>query len=127
MTTYKSSKRHGLYRSRDGVILGVCRGIAEYFDFSVFWVRVIALAILVFTCFWPAVGFYFLAALIMKPRPVLPINSDDEQEFYNSYTSSKKSAVHRIRRRYHNLERRLQRLEHSVTSPEYDWDRRFNQ
>ncbi|MBP1742726.1 MAG: pspC [Deltaproteobacteria bacterium] len=33
----------GLYRSRKGAILGVCRGIAEYFDFSVFWTRAIAI------------------------------------------------------------------------------------
>ena len=36
----------GLYRSRDGVILGVIRGLAEYFDFSVFWARVIAVVLL---------------------------------------------------------------------------------
>ena len=29
----------GLYRSRNGVILGVCRGIADYFDLSAFWIR----------------------------------------------------------------------------------------
>ena len=28
------NSRTGLYRSRNGVILGVCRGIAEYFDFN---------------------------------------------------------------------------------------------
>jgi phage shock protein C len=125
MKSYDDKKGRGLYRSRKGVILGVCRGIAEYFDFSVFWVRVIALAILLFTCFWPALGFYFLAALIMKPEPVIPIHTEDEREFYDSYAQSRHGAAQRLRRKYENLKRRIQRLEDIVTSPEFDWENRF--
>jgi phage shock protein C len=45
---------HGsLHRSRDGVILGVCRGIADYFDFSVFWTRVTVVILFLLTGFWP--------------------------------------------------------------------------
>ena len=43
----------GFYRSRKGIILGVCRGIAEYFDFSIFWTRIIAVALLLISGFWP--------------------------------------------------------------------------
>ena len=113
------------YRSRNGVILGVCRGIAEYFDFSLFWVRAIAVIILLFTGFWPTLILYFLAALLMKPEPVIPIHTDEEQEFYDSYVHSRKWATERIKRRYENLEHRLQRLEHTVTSPEFDWEQRL--
>ena len=45
----------GLYRSRNGIIFGVCRGLAEYFDFSVFWVRMIAVILLFVTGLWPLV------------------------------------------------------------------------
>ena len=86
----------GLYRSRHGVILGVCRGIAEYFDFSVFWTRAIAVALLLLTWFWPVLILYFAAALLMKPEPVVPINSDEEQEFYDSYLHSRKAAIDRL-------------------------------
>jgi len=58
--------RTGLYRSRHGAIRGVCRGVAEYLDFSVFWTRAIAVALLIFTGFWPMLGIYFLASLVMK-------------------------------------------------------------
>ena len=47
--------RKGLYRSRQGVVFGVCRGLAEYFDFSVFWARAIALVLLFVTGLWPVV------------------------------------------------------------------------
>lgn len=116
----------GLYRSRNGILLGVCKGIAEYFDFSVFWARAITLLSLFFSGFWPIMGLYFIAAILMKPEPVLPIQTDEEQEFYDSYIYSRKGATDRLKRRYKNLERRIQRMEHNVTSREFDWDNRLN-
>jgi phage shock protein C len=116
----------GLYRSRSGLILGVCKGIAEYFDFSVFWTRVIAFMIFLFSGFWPVVVLYFVAALVMKPEPVIPIQDEEQQEFYDSYVHSRRSAAERIRRRYRNLERRIQRMEDLVTTREFDWDSRLN-
>ena len=126
MKRFQSLFQGGLYRSRNGILLGVCKGISDYFNFSVFWIRAIMVIFFFISGFWPIAGIYFIAALLMKPRPVLPIDTDDEQEFYDTYTHSGKSAALRIKRRYENLERRLQRLEHTVTTPEYDWDRRLN-
>ena len=124
----RGSARSGrLYRSRSGMIMGVCRGIAEYFDISVFGVRAVAVALLIFTGLWPVVGIYLLAALIMKPEPVVPIQGEADQEFYNSYTTSRTAAVSRLKRTFDNLDRRLNRMEDLVTSRERDWERRFNQ
>ena len=118
--------RNGIYRSRNGAILGVCKGLAEHFDFSVFWTRVIALILLFVAGFLPAIGLYLLAALLMKPEPVIPIHDAAEKEFYDSYANSRHGAVQRLKRRYENLQRRLQRMEHIVTSAEYDWENRLN-
>lgn len=118
--------RGGMHRSRNGVILGVCRGIADYFDFSAFWVRAVAVCLLIFSGLWPVAVIYFAAALIMKPEPAVPIHSEEEQEFYDSYLSSRRGAVDRLKRRYENLERRIRRMESSVTSREFDWDRKMN-
>ena len=124
MNNYEDPRRP-LYRSRRGMILGVCRGIAEYLNFSVFWTRVIALGILVFTGFWPVTGLYFVAALLMKPEPVVPIENDADCEFYYSYTSSRRMALQRLKSAYDQLDRRIQRMENVVTSREYDWDQRL--
>ncbi len=56
----------------------------------------------------------------------MPISNMDEQEFYDSYLRSKEMATDRIKRRYSSLEKRLQRLEHAVTTPEFDWESRLN-
>jgi phage shock protein C len=98
--------------------------LAENFDFSVFWARVIAIIFLFVSGFWPAIGLYLIAALLMKPAPVVPIENEDEQEFYDSYTNSRHMAARRLKRRFENLERRLQRMEHIVTTQEFDWEDR---
>jgi phage shock protein C len=126
MNRYTRLSRNGIYRSRNGTILGVCKGLAEYFDFSVFWTRVIALILLFVAGFFPAIGLYLLAALLMKPEPVIPVRNSAEKEFYDSYTNSRQGAIQRLRRRYENLQRRIQRMEHIVTSTEYDWENRLN-
>ncbi len=116
----------GLYRSRQGVILGVCRGISDYFDFSLMWTRILAVIFLLVSGFWPAMGLYFIAALLMKPAPVIPIQTEAEQEFYDSYTQSRNGALYRLKRRYQKLERRIQRMENQVTSREFEWENRLN-
>jgi phage shock protein C len=126
MRRYTHIPRNGIYRSRNGIILGVCRGLAEHFDFSVFWVRAITLIFLFVAGFLPAIGLYLLAAVLMKPEPVIPLKNSGEKEFYDSYTYSKQGAVQRLKRRYESLERRIQRMEHIVTAPEFDWENRFN-
>ncbi len=126
MTKYTRSQRNGIYRSRSGLILGVCKGLAEHFDFSVFWTRVIALIFLFVAGILPAIGLYLLAALLMKPKPVIPFKNSAEKEFYDSYTYSRQGAVERLKRRFENLQRRIQRMEDIVTSTEYDWENRLN-
>ena len=66
---YGTYYRAGLYRSRDGMLLGVCRGIADYFDLSVFWLRAITVGTFILTGFFPVVFLYILAALLMKREP----------------------------------------------------------
>jgi phage shock protein C len=121
----KDYRGKGIYRSRQGAIFGVCRGLAEHFDFSVFWVRLIALVALILSGLWPAMILYILAALVMKPQPVMPISSPEEKHFYDRYTASRHDAAEGLKRRYQDLDDRIRRMEDVVTSREYDWERRL--
>jgi phage shock protein C len=123
---YDGHSDRGLYRSRNGIILGVFKGLAQYFGFSVGWLRTIGVIVFIFSGFWPVVVLYLLAALIMKQAPVIPLDSLDEKEFYDSYTYCRKGAVNRLKRRYENLNRRIQRMEDVVTDREFDWEQRLN-
>lgn len=116
-----------LYRSRSGIICGVCKGIAEHLDFPVFWLRVIALVVLFTAGIFPPVLLYFLAAIFMKPEPVIPFSDVEDQEFYNSYVSSRSMALHRVKKTYDNLDRRIRRIEDIVTAKDYDWETRLHE
>jgi len=116
-----------VYRSRDAMILGVCGGLAEHFDVSVFWVRVAFVFGVFSTAFFPVALLYLIAAFLMPLKPVQPIQSEEEQEFYDSYTHSSSMALHRLKRTFDRLDRRIQRMEDKVTGAGYDWERRLKE
>jgi len=69
MTCEATYPRRGLYRSRRSLLFGVCAGVAEYFDVSTFWTRVVVLVAFILTGFWPVGVLYLLAALLLKKDP----------------------------------------------------------
>jgi phage shock protein C len=119
-------RRTTLYRSRSGMVCGVCKGFADYYEFNVGWTRIGVLVLASMTGFWPCVIAYVIAAMVMKPEPVLPLESEEDEEFYNSYSGSRTMALNRLKRTYDNLNRRIQRLESAVTARDFDWDERLN-
>ena len=126
MRRFFDEERRGPYRSRKGMLLGVCRGLADYLDFSVGGLRLIVIGLAIFTGFWLVTGLYILAAILIKPEPVLPFESDADEEFYDSYVNSKSNALNRLKRKSDHINQRIQRMEDIVTSKERDWERRFN-
>lgn len=126
MASYYQAPRK-LYRSRHGRIFGVCGGFADYFEVRPGVVRVLTVLAAIFTGFWMIVGAYIVLSLVLKPEPVLPFESEDDAEFYNSYSGSREMAIQRIKRVYDSLDRRIQRMEAIVTARDYDWDRRLNE
>jgi phage shock protein C len=127
MTQFFPGQQRHLYRSRSGMIFGVCKGLADSFNLKVMWVRIITLICFFCTGIWPTAIIYILAALLMKPEPILPLETEEAEEFYNSYVSSRGLALHRLKRTFDNLNRRIQRMEGTVTAREYDWERRLNE
>lgn len=111
----------GIYRSRQGIFMGVCRGLAEHFRFSVFWTRAVVFGLFLITGFWPVGVLYIVAGLLLKLAPVIPLENETDQEFYQSYTTSRASAIQRIKRKFDNIDRRIQRMEHTVTSREFEF------
>ena len=65
--SYSSGKK--LYRSRDGMLFGVCRGIAEWKDLPVGWVRFFTILAFMSTGFFPVGLLYLLAGLFLPIEP----------------------------------------------------------
>ena len=112
-----------LYRSRNGVIGGICRGIADYVGVNVFWVRVATA--LAFLAFFPIIIAYVIAVICMPLEPVMVPVTDEDKEFYSSFSSSRTMALARLKRKFEQLERRTRRIESLVTAREYAWEHRL--
>ncbi|MBA3564205.1 MAG: PspC domain-containing protein [Gammaproteobacteria bacterium] len=71
-----------LYRDQEnGLLMGVCAGIADYFEWPVIAVRVAAVALLFF---WlvPMLVVYITAGLLLKDRPLRYRGGTDELNFW---------------------------------------------
>jgi phage shock protein C len=90
----------GPYRSRKGLLLGVCKGIAQHFDLSVFWTRVIVFLTFWFTGLFPVAVLYIAAALMMKREPIYPTGYDPEwnERVYSSRPGPEGDLDERLRR-----------------------------
>lgn len=117
--------RAALYRARDGVFLGVCKGLARHFDVPVNLVRAVVLVLFFVTGVWPVGLLYLIAAMIMRMEPAVPFGNEDERTFYDSYARSRTSTLQRMKRTFENLDRRLRRMEDVVTSRDFEWERRM--
>jgi len=114
-----------LYRVRTGFGLGVCHGIAEYFEFPAWLVQAAAIFFCLLTGVWPGVIAYFAAAFIMKPKPGYEYSYSYEPARHTQ-TSTAAGSWQDIKDIMARLDRRIQRMENVVTSREYDWERRLN-
>ncbi len=123
---YQRNCEYGLYRARNGMILGVCKGLSNATRIPLWLVRTLFVLFAIFTSGFPVVFIYLIMAIIMRPEPVVPFQSDEEVEFYNTHGDTRRSAIERMRAILSKLDRRVQRLENAVTDPEKDWERRFH-
>ena len=73
---------HRIYRDREnGWFFGVCAGVADYFNFRVCTVRLIAI-ICLFVFFLPTVLVYAAATLLFREKPLIYAGRSHESEFW---------------------------------------------
>lgn len=144
--------RRRLYRSRDGKVLGVFRGIAESMGFCIRWTRIIGCFILLTLAnFFGAHGlmvtllvggfFYLLAALLMQaPRGagVIPAMANDpgmgepppipRSRYAGSFPVARplqRVNLAQLDQQLDRLNQRIQHMETIVTDRQFDWNRRM--
>jgi phage shock protein C len=114
-----------LYRDPDnGIVAGVCAGIAEYVGLRPVQLRLLAILGLVFF-FVPTIIGYMALALLLKSKPPDLYQADDEAEFWRQARTAPKEALFTLSERFRAFETRLGRLESLVASEEYELRRKF--
>jgi len=115
-----------LYRDdENGIIAGVCAGIADYFGTNRTLVRALAvLSLVMFTI--PTTVAYLAAAYFLERKPARQYRSDDEQQFWRSMHRSPRDTLGSVRARFRALDQRIQAMEVYLTSRKFDLDREFD-
>lgn len=114
-----------MYRDpKNGIICGVCAGVADYFGFGRTITRVIAALSLIF--FMPGVLLiYFGLCFILPRKPVESERAPRDERFAQSVRFSPQDTLSNVRYRFRDLEARMRRMERYVTSPRFRLDEEF--
>ncbi|MEL7450429.1 MAG: PspC domain-containing protein [Pseudomonadota bacterium] len=81
-TNYRYGRPNRLYRDKEnGIIMGVCAGIADFLDFQRGMVRVIAFVLLLIWTL-PTLFAYFVLGFLMRAKPLCYHGRDDERNFW---------------------------------------------
>lgn len=105
----------------DGWLAGVCRGIADYFDWKVQWVRLIVFAIAILTTAWPVILVYGVLWYVMDEaqlsNPVrpkwsdMPLKAAEAAAHRAAASESTSVSLREVKERFQKLDERLRRLE----------------
>ncbi|MDR2442345.1 MAG: PspC domain-containing protein [Deltaproteobacteria bacterium] len=109
----------GPFRSKNGLILGVLRGLAEHWQISPFTVRVLFIIAGFFLAFWPLPIIYVIAAIIMPSEPKLWPKNERQKELLLLGQADPQALVEHLTARFDSLEKKARRLEDIVTSKAY--------
>lgn len=111
------ASRTRFYRNkRDGKVLGVCAGIADYTGIDVNMVRLMFLFSL-FISGGSILPVYFIAGFMAPDRPYeLDSETADERRFWQGVRASPSRSARSIASSFKDIDRRLADIEHYVTT-----------
>ena len=114
---YQPPSRTRFYRDkRNGKVMGVCAGIADYAGFDVALVRIVMVAAF-FLSSGSILPVYFSAGLIAPNKPrELEMTDVEEQQFWRQVRASPARTARDIRLRLKDIDRRLGDVESYVTT-----------
>ena len=109
-----------LYKDpRNGRIMGVCAGIADYFDIRPGVIRLMALIGLFMSGFIPAICVYFLLGFVMSPKPDEIYEKPEEDKFWREARTKPDYTSVDLRKRFESIDKRIQSMEAFVTSKQF--------
>jgi phage shock protein C len=111
------ASRTRFYRDkRNGKVMGICAGIADYTGFDVTLVRICMLAAF-FLSSGSIVPIYFIAGWITPNKPrELELADSEQQRFWQGVRASPTRTARDIRSRFRDIDRRLADIESYVTT-----------
>jgi len=114
------ARRTGFYLDkRNGKLLGVCSGLADYTGFDVLWVRIAMVLGTIFGGGFLAIV-YFVMAFVADTKPntlyVSEASNPDDVEFWQKTRAKPSRSIRDVRSTFRDVDRRLRDIEVQYTS-----------
>jgi phage shock protein C len=111
------ASRTRFYRDkRNGKVMGICAGIADYTGFDVTLVRICMIAAL-FLSSGSIIPIYLIAGWITPVKPAeLEYSDHEDRQFWQGVRASPARSAREIRSRFKDIDRRLADIESYVTT-----------
>jgi len=127
MTAQPASRTRFYRDKRNGKVMGICAGIADYTGFDVSLVRICMIAAL-FLSSGSIIPVYFIAGWVAPTKPrELDFVDREERQFWQGVRASPARTARDIRSRFRDLDRRLADIESYVTSENRTLSREIEQ
>lgn len=115
MSTQPPSRTKFYLDKRDGKVMGVCAGLADYTGFDVTLIRIL-LVLGIFMGGGALLPVYFITGFIASDKPRELQDSDPEaKKFWQGVRTSPGRTARDIKSRFRDIDRRLAQVEHYVT------------
>ncbi len=106
-----NSPRTRLYRDKkNGKIMGVCAGIADYTGIESIWVR-LGMVALLFAMSGFVLPLYFVAGFLLDKKPDHLYEDRQEQQYWQRVRQSPARTAREVRSRFRDIDRRLAEVE----------------
>ncbi len=106
-----NSPRTRLYRDKkNGKIMGVCAGIADYTGIEAIWVR-LGMVALFFAMSGFVLPLYFVAGFLLDKKPEHLYEDRQEQQYWQRVRQSPARTAREVRSRFRDIDRRLAEVE----------------
>lgn len=114
MVTQPPSRTRFYLDKRNGKMMGVCSGIADYTGFDVTLIRIIVVALVLLSS-GSLLPLYFIAGWVADDKPrELAARDPEQQRFWQGVRQSPARTARDIRSRLRDIDRRLGDVEHYV-------------
>lgn len=120
---YESPNPHRLYRiPEQGIVGGVCAGVADYFGVRPGLIR-LALAVGLFFSLPAVVLGYVIAVLVLPVRPKHLYTTTEEEDFWRGVSIKPDRTLAGLTQRFRDFEKRVNGLEAYVASKDFELNR----
>jgi phage shock protein C len=130
-------KKELLRDDRNGKIAGVCAGVADYFGWELWLVRVVSLASVLLSFGSFLVVLYFVGWIVLEKKSVAEARKGTQlapkverpvevkTRIWQRGEAPKQALTH-LQQQFDNIEMKLRNMERHVTSSKYQLNREFN-